>query len=300
MRSAWTSSRPGCSSTRDELLAPRPTGRRRASRRRAARGSPRTPRPPVPPVTSAVPGSVCAMSDQPLPGRPAEHAPSTRVVRAPPYGFQGVRARAAGWQGGRPRAARALRGGPRAQRDGGEWLKLSLGDRTGSVTAVVREGAAQLRELCRPGGAVRVAGRYVVDPRHGPQLVVRSIEPAAEGTYSPADLHDGPQRSAAADGGRPARAGRHGAGPAPARAARRGCSARAARAGRPSAARRPPSTTTRPTPTGCSSTRCPSPRASARSARRSPGSTATSPSPARCCTTSASSTPTRASRARST
>jgi 3'-5' exoribonuclease len=86
----------------------------------------------------------------------------------------------------------------RARSRGGEWLKLSLGDRTGSVTAVVREGAAQLRELCRPGGVVRVAGRYVVDARHGPQLVVRSIEPAAEGTYSPADLHDGPQRSAAA------------------------------------------------------------------------------------------------------
>ena len=50
------------------------------------------------------------------------------------------------------------------------------------------------------------------------------------------------------------------------------------RRGRSSATRRPPSATTRPTATGCSSTRSRSPSRCRRSRRRSPGSTATSPS----------------------
>jgi 3'-5' exoribonuclease len=86
----------------------------------------------------------------------------------------------------------------RARRDGQEYLKLSLGDRTGSVTALVWDGVIRVRAMCRAGRAVRVAGRYVVHERYGAQLAVRSIEPAEEGTYAPADLHDGPPRSAAA------------------------------------------------------------------------------------------------------
>jgi 3'-5' exoribonuclease len=76
----------------------------------------------------------------------------------------------------------------------GEQLKLSLSDRTGSVSAVVRHATPEVRDLCHPGRTVRVAGRSIA----GGRLAVRSIEPAKEGTYSPADLHDGPQRSAAA------------------------------------------------------------------------------------------------------
>ena len=54
------------------------------------------------------------------------------------------------------------------------------------------------------------------------------------------------------------------------------CSGRTPRPGRASAARLRPSSTTRPTRTGCSSTPSPSPRPSARWPRRSRGSTATS------------------------
>ena len=73
-----------------------------------------------------------------------------------------------------------------------------------------------------------------------------------------------------------------------------------ARPGRASATRRRRRSTTRPTATGCSSTRSRSPRRSAPPPTSSPASTATSPSPARCCTTSARPRPTTTTRWRST
>ena len=48
----------------------------------------------------------------------------------------------------------------RSKRDGSEYLKLSLGDRTGCVSAVVWEGAPSWPRCCEAGAAVRVAGRY--------------------------------------------------------------------------------------------------------------------------------------------
>ncbi|MDQ6806731.1 MAG: hypothetical protein M3065_17610, partial [Actinomycetota bacterium] len=39
----------------------------------------------------------------------------------------------------------------RRRRDGAEYLKLALGDRTGSVAAMVWEEVPQVREVCRLG-----------------------------------------------------------------------------------------------------------------------------------------------------
>ncbi|CAN5602595.1 HD domain-containing protein [soil metagenome] len=83
----------------------------------------------------------------------------------------------------------------RSRRGGGDYLKLTLADRTGTLAAVVWEGIAELSPMARPGTAVRVCGRYAVHARHGPQLVVTSLRPASEGEYEPADLFDGPPRA---------------------------------------------------------------------------------------------------------
>jgi len=80
----------------------------------------------------------------------------------------------------------------RRRRDGGEYLRLVLGDRTGQVVANVWDGVAEVREACAAGCAVRVAGRYEVHARWGAQLVIRRLAPAPEGSYAPADLVDGP------------------------------------------------------------------------------------------------------------
>ncbi len=84
----------------------------------------------------------------------------------------------------------------RQKRDGGEFLKLVLADRSGSVPAMVWDGVAQLRELCVAGTPVRVLGRYAAHPRYGAQVTVRALRQAAPGSFDLADLLDGPPRSA--------------------------------------------------------------------------------------------------------
>ncbi|HWF26530.1 MAG TPA: OB-fold nucleic acid binding domain-containing protein, partial [Solirubrobacteraceae bacterium] len=83
----------------------------------------------------------------------------------------------------------------RQRRDGGEYLKLSLGDRTGSVVAMVWEEVREARDLCSAGEIVHVSGRYSVHPRHGPQLALQALRNAAEGEYDVDELLDGPPRS---------------------------------------------------------------------------------------------------------
>ena len=81
----------------------------------------------------------------------------------------------------------------RSKRDGGRYLKLTLGDKTGQLAAVCWEGVP---EGCDCGIVVRVAGRYSVHPRYGAQLVIRAVRPAHPGETDMDRLLDGPPRSA--------------------------------------------------------------------------------------------------------
>jgi 3'-5' exoribonuclease len=82
----------------------------------------------------------------------------------------------------------------RQRRDGGEYLRLQLGDRTGAVVAMVWEELQGIEELACAGAAVHVRGRYTVHPRFGPQINLRGLSEAVPGSYSPEDLLDGPAR----------------------------------------------------------------------------------------------------------
>jgi 3'-5' exoribonuclease len=84
----------------------------------------------------------------------------------------------------------------RTSHDGQEYLKLVLGDRTGRLTAVVRDDVAALRTLCCVGSVVHVVAAHEVHPRYGPQLAVASLRPAESGTFALADLLDAPALSA--------------------------------------------------------------------------------------------------------
>jgi 3'-5' exoribonuclease len=89
-----------------------------------------------------------------------------------------------------------VRGAERRQRrDGGDYLRLQLGDRTGAVTCMVWEELGEVEELALAGTPVMVRGRYTVHPRFGPQINLRELAAAAPGSYSPEDLIDGPARS---------------------------------------------------------------------------------------------------------
>ena len=83
----------------------------------------------------------------------------------------------------------------RQRRDGGEYLRLQLGDRTGAVACMVWEELVDVQELARAGTPVRVRGRYTVHPRFGPQINLRGLEAASPGSFELEDLRDGPARS---------------------------------------------------------------------------------------------------------
>jgi len=82
-------------------------------------------------------------------------------------------------------------------KDGEEYLKLGLGDRTGSVSALIVDDVPALREVCQAGVAIRVQGGYSVHPRYGPQLAVRRLRAADPDEVDLEQLTDGPPRSAA-------------------------------------------------------------------------------------------------------
>jgi 3'-5' exoribonuclease len=84
----------------------------------------------------------------------------------------------------------------RARRDGGDYLRVQLADRSGSVTTMVWEQVAEIERLACPGVAVRVQGRYAVHPRFGPQINLRSLSEAADGSFRLEELLDGPAREA--------------------------------------------------------------------------------------------------------
>jgi len=85
----------------------------------------------------------------------------------------------------------------RRRREGDEYLKLMLGDRTGGVPAVVLDQVAPARQVCSPGEVVHVVGSFSVHPRYGGRLVVEAVRPAHAGEYAREDLIDGPARPAA-------------------------------------------------------------------------------------------------------
>jgi 3'-5' exoribonuclease len=83
----------------------------------------------------------------------------------------------------------------RTRRDGGDYLRLQLGDRTGAVTAMVWEDIAELERIALAGTPVRVIGRYAVHPRFGPQINLRLLAEAEQGSFALEDLLDGPARA---------------------------------------------------------------------------------------------------------
>jgi len=80
----------------------------------------------------------------------------------------------------------------RTRRDGTPFLKLTLSDRTGSVTGMVTEGLEDVPEDCLPGMVVHVSGSYAVHPRFGGELSVAALRPASPDEVDLDALVDGP------------------------------------------------------------------------------------------------------------
>jgi len=80
----------------------------------------------------------------------------------------------------------------RQKRNGDSFLKLKLGDVTGSVEAVVWDGVDEIHDVAAPGTVVRVLGNFSVDQKFGSSLTVRRVRAAEQGEFDPSDVHDAP------------------------------------------------------------------------------------------------------------
>ena len=80
----------------------------------------------------------------------------------------------------------------RQKRNGEPFLKLQLGDLSGSIEAVMWDGVGDAESVCASGAVVRVAGRFSIDQRYGAGITVRALRPAAESEYDIVDLTEAP------------------------------------------------------------------------------------------------------------
>jgi 3'-5' exoribonuclease len=85
----------------------------------------------------------------------------------------------------------------RSKRDGGQYLRLLLGDRTGCLPSNVWDDVAAASAIAAVGTAVHVSGCLRVSARYGAELKLRSLRAAVPGTFDQSRLQDGPQRTAA-------------------------------------------------------------------------------------------------------
>ncbi len=80
----------------------------------------------------------------------------------------------------------------RQRRNGGEWLRLVVCDRSGSIEAVVWEAVQEAYEVAAPGVAVHVRGRFGVHPQYGPKITVEAMRAATPDEFEAGDLAAGP------------------------------------------------------------------------------------------------------------
>jgi len=81
----------------------------------------------------------------------------------------------------------------RQKRNGEDFLKLILADRTGTVEAVAWEGVAECFAAAEPGSIVHVSGRFAVSPKYGRKITIEAVRPAADDEFDPDELTEGPQ-----------------------------------------------------------------------------------------------------------
>jgi 3'-5' exoribonuclease len=76
----------------------------------------------------------------------------------------------------------------RRKRNGEPWLRLLLGDASGSCEAVSWEDAEALYALAAPGAAIHVTGHFEVSERWGSKIKLTGLREAAAEEYQAEDL----------------------------------------------------------------------------------------------------------------
>jgi 3'-5' exoribonuclease len=80
----------------------------------------------------------------------------------------------------------------REKRNGDAFMKLQLGDCTGTIEGVCWDCTDELWSAAAPGTVVRVLGGFEIHAQFGKSLKIKAMRPAELGEYEPLDLMDGP------------------------------------------------------------------------------------------------------------
>jgi 3'-5' exoribonuclease len=80
----------------------------------------------------------------------------------------------------------------RQKRNGERFLKLMLGDRSGSIEAVAWEEAEEHYRTAEPGAVLHVSGTFEQSERWGAKLKIQGLRSARPGEFDPEDLAAGP------------------------------------------------------------------------------------------------------------
>jgi 3'-5' exoribonuclease len=76
----------------------------------------------------------------------------------------------------------------RRKRNGEPWLRMSVGDATGTAEAVCWEEAEVRYALCASGCAVHVTGTFEISDRWGAKIKIADLREAREGEYEAGEL----------------------------------------------------------------------------------------------------------------
>jgi 3'-5' exoribonuclease len=83
----------------------------------------------------------------------------------------------------------------RQKRNGEDFLRVVLADKTGAVPAIAWDGLSECFEVCAPGSIVLVKGTFSVHSQFGRQIKLIAVRLAGPGEYDAEQLAEGPARS---------------------------------------------------------------------------------------------------------
>jgi 3'-5' exoribonuclease len=79
----------------------------------------------------------------------------------------------------------------RTRKNGEDFVRLIVADRTGTVEAVAWDGVEECFDVAAPGSVVWIEGRFSIHAQYGAKITVRSIRLAIDGEFDHGDLAEG-------------------------------------------------------------------------------------------------------------
>jgi 3'-5' exoribonuclease len=84
----------------------------------------------------------------------------------------------------------------RTRKNGEDFIRLIVADRTGTVEAVAWDGVEDCFGIAAPGTVVWLEGRFSSHPQYGAKITVRAIRAAVDGEFDRDELAEGPDQPA--------------------------------------------------------------------------------------------------------